>query len=97
MRTWIGIFALMVLCFGPKANAYTHKKAILLVDKDLQPDSLGYNFVSDLANDLYGWISSGQVVLWDSPEKKSVLSLADLKNVEAKSMASFTRLTNVFI
>jgi len=97
MKTCMGIFALMVLCFGPGANAYSHKKAILLVEKDLQPDSIGYNFVSDLATDLYGWISSGQVVLWDSPEKKSTLSFADLKGVEAKSMASFKRLSSVFI
>ena len=89
---------LMTLLFGfSGVSAYTHKKAILLVDKDLQPDSLGYNFVSDLTSDLYSWIAGGEVVLWDSPEKKSILSYSDLKRVEGHSLARFTRLSNVYI
>ena len=96
-RVFLCVFGIVLFCGFSKAGSYTHKKAILLVDKDLQPDSIGYNFVSDLTSDLYGWIYGGEVVLWDSPEKKSTLTFADLKRSEGKSSASFTRLSNIYI
>ena len=96
-RVFLCVFIIVQLCSYSRTGAYTHKKAILLEDKDLQPDSLGYNFVSDLTTDLYGWIAGGEVILWDSPEKKSTLSYADLKREEGKSSANFTRLSNVYI
>jgi len=89
---------LIILIFSSLwANAYSHKKVILLVDKDLQPDSNGYNFVNDFAKNVYSWIQNGQITLWDSPEKKTVLSFADLKRLEARSMSNFSRLSDIYI
>ena len=97
MNKKAGIFAILLLYCCLYANGYTDKKAILQLSLESQPDTLGYNYVSDFATDAYVWIANGQVVLWDSPEKKLAINITDLKDLEAKSNALFTRFSNVFI
>jgi hypothetical protein len=80
-----------------QAGAYTNKKVILLAPRVTNGDTLGYNFVNDLANAAYDWINKGQVVLWDSPEKKTTLGISDLKGIEKSSETAFNNLANVFI
>jgi len=92
---WLLVIGLA--CFSQLAHAYSNKKVILLAARTAQSDSLGYNFVNELANTAYGWINDGKAVLWDSPEKKSMLSMADLKGIEKNSSTSFGKLANVFV
>ncbi len=97
MKPLFGIIALLMLVFCLNAEAYQHKKAILMVEREAQVDTLGYNFVTDLSKDVYGWIRSGEVILWDSPERKVKLSYNDLQGVELRTQSFFKTSRNVYI
>ena len=97
MKLVTGISLLLMLLFCQMAAAYQHKKAILLVEKEAQVDSSGYNFVNELAHDVYNWIQSGQVVLWDSPEKKMKLSFNDLQGFELRSQSFLRTINSLYI
>jgi hypothetical protein len=95
--TYTAFLAIVLLFSAATAHGFTNKKVILLATRDGQGDSLGYNFVNDFAGAAYQWLSDGKVQFWDSPEKKTILNISDLKGIEKNSNASFTRLSNLFI
>jgi len=97
MKPILGICALMMLVFCLKAEAYQHKKAILLVEREAQVDSNGYNFVNDLAHNVYNWIKNGEVVLWDSPERKSKISYSALQGIELNAQSFFRTIKTIYI
>jgi len=76
---------------------YKNAKTILVCNRQIQKDSIGYNIVSDLAIWAYSHLDSGTIEFWDSPEKKFKLKIGDLKGIEQTSGISFSNLTNVFI
>lgn len=90
------LFTLLIIS-SVQAFAYKNKKAVLLVNRDTQKDSIGYNFVSAMAESMQKWIADGKVVLWDSPEKKHTLKPADLSGIEFNTKTSFSELQNIFI
>ena len=49
-------------------------KTILLVNRDLQKDSIGYNFVADISNCLSRGLLSGEILAWETPEMKNLIS-----------------------
>ena len=79
------------------ASAYTERRAILLASSADQKDSIGYNIVTDVSHNVYEWIQSGQVTLWDTPEKKYAINKADLAGIEASNGTKFVKLDNLFI
>jgi hypothetical protein len=93
----IAFAAAVFLFFSTGANAFSNKKVILLAAKDGQSDSFGYNFVSDFSAAAYKWISNGSAVLWNSPEKKTTLTVDALKEIEKSSKVAFNSLNNIFI
>jgi len=68
-----------------------------MLTRESQPDTPGYNFVDELSGNTYLWIKNGDVVLWDSPEKKKVISLEALVKMQNSSQLLFTNVSDVYI
>ena len=91
------IYVLLFILYFTPASAYSDKKAILVVNRNLQRDSIGYNIADDISRVVYDGILSGQIKLWGSPEKKDIISVADLKEKEKTSGCRFKSQRNLFI
>lgn len=89
------LFLLICKCFS--ASAYSNQKAILIANRDVQKDSIGYNVTRAIAAFTYKHLENGDFTLWDSPEKKNKISFADLKGIETSSKTSFLNLENLLI
>jgi len=87
---------IFLLAFN-QAYCYKNAKAILVCNRQIQKDSIGYNIVGDLAAWAYNQLDSGKIEFWDSPEKKFRLKIDDLKGIEKTSGISFANLSNIFI
>lgn len=79
------------------AYSYKDKRAIILVNKQSQPDSLGYNLVTSFSDWVYTKLATHTIKLYDSPRKTSEISFPGLLNMEKSSGASFTDISNLFI
>jgi hypothetical protein len=62
-----------------------------------QPDTLGYNLVTELPALLYGAVMEGRLSLWDSPEKQIRILPASLKAIEEANDLSFSASPRLFI
>lgn len=93
------IIFLSIAClfFSSGSFGYQNKKAILLVNKSLQPDSLGYNIVSSYLELVYYLVRENKIKLWDSPLKSYLIDFDNLKGLEQNQELSFTKAENFFI
>lgn len=80
-----------------QAEAYKNIPVVLVSNRVTQLDTLGYNFVDDMANSFYKAIESDLITIYDSPEKKRKLTFQDLKSLESSYSQQFVRCNNVFI
>lgn len=97
MRKKLLLLTLWIFVFSTTLFAYTNKNAILLVNKNLQHDSLGYNFVSSFLKWAYYNIEKGNIRLYDSPLKLNEVGFLSLQSMEENSSASFKDAENLFI
>ena len=78
-------------------QAYTGMKAILLVNRNLQKDTIGYNIADDMARVCYQAIQNGSIKLWESPEKNTVVDFSKLQEQESNNHSKFIHPRNIFI
>ena len=89
------IFALLI-CSSHCVMGETKAAMLFLSSKD-QPDTLGYNIVSQLHLLMYNEIIEGKVALWDSPDKNVKILPSTLKQLEENSKLSFILSEQLFI
>src|SRR6187551_1964678 len=92
------LVALMVfnLCLSALAAGEVKPVMLFLSAKD-QPDTLGYNLVTELPAMLYEALVDGRIPLWDSPEKQIQILPKSLKAIEESNDLSFAASTRLFI
>lgn len=93
----LSFFLLFFLLLSNVASAYTHNKIIMLVSRDLQKDSIGFNLVDDVARWAYVKILTDEAKLWDSPDKKNQITSKDLVKTEMNKGCRFVQASNLFI
>src|SRR5947207_11910763 len=91
------LLTLISFLLGTQVFGYRNKKAILLAEKEEQPDSIGYNIVEEMGRYVYQWVKENKVSLWDSPEKKYHIGFNDLQGIESSTKTAFSNLRNLFI
>ena len=96
MRKFVIVFPIIFLLITD-SYGYKNAKTILVCNRQIQKDSIGFNIVGDLAAWAYTHLQSGEIEFWDSPEKKFKLKIGDLQGIEKTSGISFSNLSNVFI
>lgn len=97
MRKKLLMLSLWIFTVSTSLYAYQNKNAILLVNKNLQHDSLGYNFVTSFLKWAYYNIEKGHVRLYDSPLKINEVGFLSLQSMEDNSKTSFKDAENLFI
>jgi hypothetical protein len=70
---------------------------LISVARNEQPDSLGYNMVSELSAVIYKGIINGQIKLWDSPKKTLAIMPNTLESIENSSHTLFASIENLYI
>lgn len=77
--------------------AYTNKPVLVNLNINRQTDSMGFNMVYELQNHCYKLIISGEIKLWDSPQKTIRISPSALQAIEQSSDTRFNKTANVFL
>lgn len=94
-------YILPVICcnmfFMQKAFAYQLKPVIIQLFAAEQPDTMGFNLASALPSFLYEKITSGEVKLYDSPEKSVQITPATLKQIEQTNNSRMVLSKSIFI
>jgi len=92
------LVSLMVfnLCLSAFAAGDVKPVMLFLSAKD-QPDTLGYNLVTELPAMLYEALIDGRIPLWDSPEKQIQILPKSLKAIEESNDLSFAASPRLFI
>jgi hypothetical protein len=93
----LSVLLLSSLLLSTSLHAYKNKNAILLLNKDLQHDSLGYNFVSSFLKWSYYNLKKGNIRLYDSPLKINEIGFLSLQSMEENNDVRFTEANNLFI
>ncbi len=70
---------------------------MILVNKDSQTDTFGFNVVDEFLDFVYTKVNEGKLELWDSPRKVSKINFLALQEIENSSGSSFTGSHNFFI
>lgn len=93
------LFLLWSICndYSSKAQTFDNVPVILRLVNENQQASRGYNFVSQLNTCVYNALLTGQVKLWDSPEKEIQIIAASLKEIERSSNTRFVDCTHLYI
>ena len=91
------LFVLWSCIFSTSLFAYSNKNAILLLNKNLQHDSIGYNFVTSFLKWSYYNLEKGNIKLYDSPLKINEIGFLSLQSMEENSGVSFKDAENIFI
>lgn len=73
------------------------KATMLFLNREDQPDTLGYNIVSQLQELIYDEVIAGKITLWDSPEKKIKILPSTLKRLEENSKLRFIASAQLFV
>jgi hypothetical protein len=94
-KVFIAILSFFIFSIG--CNAYSGRKAILLVNRNLQQDSIGYNMVDELSRVIYAGLQNESINLWDGPLKKHRINKEKLADNEKASGVNFTRPRDIFI
>lgn len=70
---------------------------MLVVNKEVQDDTLGSNIVEQLPALVYEQIMTGALRLWDSPKKEIEINSATLQSIEKSSNTHFSQTGKFFI
>ncbi len=95
MKFFIVLFTLLISTFS--TFGYTGRKVILLVNRNLQKDTIGYNIADDFSRVCYEGLKNGTLKLWETPEKLKNIAFTSLVDIEKNTHASFTQLRNMFV
>jgi hypothetical protein len=94
-------YTLPVICcytlFIQKASAYQLKPVIIQLFAAEQPDTMGFNLATALPAFLYEKIISGEVKLYDSPEKSVEITPSTLKQIEQTNNSRMVLSKSIFI
>jgi len=89
---------LFIIAFNiPHAYSYKNKRAVLVLSKDAQVDSIGHNLVTGLSGWIYDKIKSGTLTLYESPLKEREISYTTLVGLENSSKTKFSETSYLFI
>lgn len=97
MKYILSLIYLFAICFVPKVYSYKDNKAILVLSKDAQADSLGHNFVTGFSSWIYKKIKDGTIKIYDSPLKNKEIRYVTLHGLEVSSKTSFPQTSYLFI
>ncbi len=70
---------------------------MLYVSKDLQHDSIGFNFVAELQELVYPRLLTGDLPLWENPNKEIIVSKERFAQIEKGAAKPFVQSSNLFI
>ncbi|MEA3496257.1 MAG: hypothetical protein U9R42_09505 [Bacteroidota bacterium] len=97
MKIRLSIFILLFIFTSSVALSYNNARALLMVNKKAQPDSLDYNIVESFTKLIYSKLKEEKIFLWDSPRKESKINFLTLQNFEKTYNYRFEDLDNFFI
>lgn len=80
-----------------RAEAYQYKPALIQLYSAEQHDTIGFNLVKSMASFFYERILSGEIRLYDSPQKKFVISPEALQEIEKTNKVSVKNIRTMFI
>jgi hypothetical protein len=95
IRTLAAYFVFTLILSATAAGEV--KPVMLFLSAKDQPDTLGYNLVTELPAMLYSALVEGRIPLWDSPEKQIQILPASLKAIEESNDLSFAASPRLFI
>lgn len=90
-------FTLLIITFATKAFAYTNVPVQILLDKDKQSDTIGFNLVRDLPDLLYKNIMTGRIKIYDSPAQEVALTPQALRTLEVNTNTTFSNTDKIVI
>ena len=93
---------IIILCLGVFLSnecsaAYVDKPVLSHVRVRGQHDTIGFNLAMHLPDFIYKQLEAGNLTLWGSPKKQTILNLAALKQIEASSNTKFKNCSDIFL
>jgi hypothetical protein len=96
-KYFILIAILASSCRSGVPYSYDYTPTLLHVNSYKQHDSIGFNMATELPKLLYSKILSGDVPIWDSPDKQVRVEKGDFMEMEQRARVPFVENPDLFI